>query len=72
MAGGFTQDGAVQEHIDATLTEAIERVRAQQPSGESAVDCIDCGEPIPEARRQALQGVQRCVDCQEKVDSQPR
>lgn len=31
---------------------------------DSAADCVLCGEPIPQARRAALPGVQRCVDCQ--------
>lgn len=30
----------------------------------SATECIDCGDPIPEARQQAIAGVQRCVPCQ--------
>ena len=30
----------------------------------SAMDCIDCGDPIPKARRKAVPGVQRCVPCQ--------
>ncbi|PXY93060.1 TraR/DksA family transcriptional regulator [Gilliamella apis] len=33
-------------------------------AGESAKDCIGCGEPIPEKRRQLLKGCQLCVDCQ--------
>lgn len=32
--------------------------------GESAKDCIECGEPIAEKRRQLLKGCQLCVDCQ--------
>ena len=31
---------------------------------ESAEDCEDCGEPIPQARRQAVRGCSRCIDCQ--------
>ena len=30
-------------------------------------ECIECGEPIPEAR-QRLGGVTRCVECQELED----
>lgn len=33
-------------------------------TGESANDCIECGEPIPEKRRQLLKGCQLCIDCQ--------
>ena len=28
-------------------------------------ECIDCGESIPEARRKAVPGCERCVGCQE-------
>ena len=30
----------------------------------SATECIDCGDPIPKARKKAIKGVQRCVPCQ--------
>ena len=30
----------------------------------SALACADCDEPIPVARRQAVPGCTRCVDCQ--------
>ncbi|HCF2340909.1 TraR/DksA C4-type zinc finger protein [Pseudomonas paraeruginosa] len=31
---------------------------------ESAEECQDCSEPIPQARRQAVPGCNRCIDCQ--------
>lgn len=31
-----------------------------------------CGERIPDARRQAIPGVERCVDCQERKEQQER
>lgn len=34
-------------------------------AGQSRADCIDCDEPIPEKRRVAIPGVERCVDCQQ-------
>ena len=36
-----------------------------RPHGASATHCQAwrCGEPIPEARRLALPGVQLCIDC---------
>lgn len=30
----------------------------------SAYECEECGEPIPEARRQAVLGCRLCIDCQ--------
>lgn len=36
--------------------------------GESAADCQQCGEPIPQQRREKLKGVKTCVDCQELIE----
>lgn len=32
--------------------------------------CIDCGEAIPEKRRQAVPGCRRCIDCQTDFERQ--
>ncbi|MBH5329637.1 DksA/TraR family C4-type zinc finger protein [Eikenella sp. S3360] len=70
MAGGWAPDGAEQAQIDANLDDALAAARQNLPSGESARECDECGEPIPEARRQALPGVRLCIDCQEEADKQ--
>ena len=70
MAGGFAKDGAVQEQIDASLQDEINRARNQLPRGESASHCNECGVPIPEARQAAIPGVRLCVSCQETVDAE--
>lgn len=70
MAGGWAPDGAEQEQIEASLENALASVRQHLPAGESARECIECGEPIPDARRQALPGVQLCIACQEEADKQ--
>lgn len=31
----------------------------------SATHCCDCGDEIPERRREAVAGCQRCAECQE-------
>lgn len=72
MAGGFTRDGSVQEQIDASPEDEINRVRDQLPRGESASDCDECGASIPEARRKAIPGVRLCVQCQELYDAEQR
>ena len=64
MAGGWSRDGAVQEQIDASVEDEIERARSQLTVGESATKCDECGAPIPEARRKAIPGVRLCIDCQ--------
>ena len=70
MAGGFAKDGAVQEQIDASVEDAIARARSQLPRGTSLRRCDECGEPIPEARRQAVPGVRLCIDCQQAADAE--
>ena len=72
MAGGWTRDGAVQDQIDDTVKDAILRARSETPRGESAAECDDCGEPIPEKRRRALPGVRTCVACQSARDAARR
>ncbi|GJL81200.1 MAG: hypothetical protein DHS20C01_08340 [marine bacterium B5-7] len=68
MAGGWARDGAVQEQIDASVEDAVRLARSRIASGESRLTCEECDEPIPQARRDALPGVQRCVPCQEAWD----
>ena len=71
MATGWAPDGAVQDQIDDTVTDGVLRARAAIPGGESRTHCVECGEPIPEARRRAIGGVRTCVDCQAVRDSRP-
>jgi phage/conjugal plasmid C-4 type zinc finger TraR family protein len=68
MAGGWTRDGAVQDQIDDTVSDAVKAARARLPHGESEPHCIECGEEIPERRRAALPGVRTCVQCQSARD----
>lgn len=72
MAVGWARDGAVQEQIDASVEDALERTRARLPTGESLEECEECGEPIPEKRRAAVPGVRRCVACQAEADAELR
>lgn len=72
MAGGWARDDAVNEQIEISTAEAIARARARaaRPEGAtvSAEFCAECDEPIPQARRDAIPGVQRCVSCQSGRD----
>lgn len=68
MASGWAKDGAVQEQIDASVDEAVKLARSRMAGGESLTECEDCDVKIPEARRQAVPGVRRCVACQEAED----
>jgi phage/conjugal plasmid C-4 type zinc finger TraR family protein len=69
MAGGFAKDGAVQDQIDATVEDAVKRVRDQLPRGASLSHCEECDKAIPEARREAIPGVRLCVACQAEDDA---
>lgn len=69
MAGGFAKDGAVQDQIDATVEDAVERARSRLPRGESRTHCQECDAEIPEARRVAVPGVRLCVACQAERDA---
>ena len=68
MAGGWARDGAVQDQIDASVEDAVERARSQLPKGESLRNCAECDAEIPQARREAIPGVRLCVECQSEVD----
>ncbi len=70
MAGGFAKDGAVQEQIDASIEDAVNRARSELPQGEGLTHCEDCNEKIPDARRAAIPGVRRCVACQAEHDKE--
>lgn len=70
MAGGWARDGAVQDQIDASIQDEVERARRQLGNGESAIHCEECDNPIPEAWRQAIPGVRLCVACQSAQEKQ--
>lgn len=70
MASGWAKDGAEQEQIDATVDDAVARIKSQIPQGESATHCEECDALIPEARRLAVPGVTLCIQCQETFDKQ--
>lgn len=68
MAVGWAGDNAVNDQIAGSIEDEVARVRARMPKGESLIHCEECGERIPEKRRQALPGVRLCIDCQEEQD----
>ena len=70
MATGWARDGAVQDQIDSTVEDGVKRVRSRLTSGASRRDCEECGQPIPEARREAVPGVRLCILCQTIVDAE--
>ena len=57
-----------QREIERAYERAEAARAAAAPVGDSALDCIECDLPIPEARRVVVPGVQTCVDCQELIE----
>lgn len=71
MAGGWARDDAVNDQIEVSTQEALQRMRLRSgtmAAAESAEFCAECDEEIPQARREAIPGVQFCIDCQSGRD----
>jgi RNA polymerase-binding transcription factor DksA len=68
MATGWAAEGAVQEQIDATVKDGVNRARGQLPQGPGLTHCAECACEIPEARRIAIPGVRLCLSCQDAHD----
>lgn len=68
MATGWAGDGAVQDQIDATVSDAVKRARSRLRQGPGLTHCEECDAEIPQARREAVPGVRLCVACQETAD----
>lgn len=57
-----------QHYLDAAMDQAAAARRARQDLNTQApvtIECVECGEQIPKARRKAVPGVERCIDCQQ-------
>lgn len=72
MAKGFGDEDDVHEQIESTVNDEVQRARGSLPQGESLTHCDECGNEIPEPRRQALPGVRLCVKCREEHDQEGR
>ena len=72
MATGWAGDGAVQDQIDATVSDAVQRARQQLRQGPGLSHCEECDALIPQARREAVPGVRLCVACQQVQDEERR
>jgi len=56
------------EEQDAAMALEIEQRRIAEESQEGSPYCVECGLPIPEARREALPWATLCVPCKELED----
>jgi len=70
MAGGWARDGAVQDQIDASVEDAVNKARSSLGAGDSLAHCEECDRDIPEARRVAVPGVRLCIQCQAELEKQ--
>jgi phage/conjugal plasmid C-4 type zinc finger TraR family protein len=68
MATGWAGEGAVQDQIDATVQDGVNRAQSRLANGPGLTHCAECGAEIPQARRDAVRGVRLCVSCQESHD----
>ena len=59
------QEAAQLAHL-LEMDAAIMKHMAKQEARKNMVsleECVECGEPIPEARRNAVPGVTMCIEC---------
>lgn len=69
MATGWAKDGAVQDQIDSTVQDGVDRARRRLArSGNGLTHCEECGDEIPPRRREVIPGVRLCVTCQAQQD----
>jgi phage/conjugal plasmid C-4 type zinc finger TraR family protein len=55
-------------HLNLNAVADVQRRLAEQAAQPSLTECEDCGDDIPQARRQAIRGCTRCVWCQELAE----
>ncbi|MBG1841322.1 TraR/DksA family transcriptional regulator [Klebsiella pneumoniae] len=55
------------ELAERRLEMTIQNMRINH-AAVSATHCCDCGEEIPERRRELVAGCQRCADCQQEFE----
>lgn len=53
------------------IEQGLTAIRAQF-AAEGSADCLQCGEPIAERRRQLLPNVTTCISCQERKEFQQK
>lgn len=62
----MTPTDRAQEREQRHRDEALARYAAAHPRvlAPSATHCLDCEDPIPQGRRDACPGCERCINCQ--------
>ena len=62
---------AILERMEEMTELFIEEARNSMYQGESAVECEECGEPIPESRRKAIP-CKYCLACQKELEEKAK
>lgn len=57
-------DDELDRLADISEQQMNARIHAARIAGTGPHCCIDCDDPIPQARREAMRGCERCADCQ--------
>ncbi|MEZ9424743.1 TraR/DksA C4-type zinc finger protein [Vibrio lentus] len=63
--------GYESQFTEVALANQLARAKQVNPR-ESAQKCGECGDPIPEARRQHIVGCQYCTQCQSDLETMKR
>lgn len=74
MKGGNAAVELAEARVEAERDAGVQRIQA---AIRAAIDVTvspfcDCGEPIPDARRQAMPRATRCIDCETFIERQSR
>ncbi|MDH5939639.1 TraR/DksA C4-type zinc finger protein [Vibrio splendidus] len=59
------------QFTEVALTNQLARAKHVNQR-ESAQECGECGDPIPESRRQHISGCQYCTQCQSELERMKR
>jgi phage/conjugal plasmid C-4 type zinc finger TraR family protein len=62
---------AIIERMDKMTPLFIEEARKSIYKGDSAINCEECGDPIPESRRKAI-ACKYCLACQTALENNSR
>lgn len=58
---------AIAERMEKMTELFVTETRKAMYQGDSSIECEECGEPIPEARRKAI-ACKYCLPCQTKLE----
>jgi phage/conjugal plasmid C-4 type zinc finger TraR family protein len=61
-----------QAHTEREIELRIAAIQRWVGRGQACEICIDCGSPIPEARRRHVPGAERCATCQVEAERSRR